>query len=114
MPLRSNLSVGVRATVRAAGTTAAATVAAALVGIWVAIGIFAGFTHRWLDVLYATTSAVTFVMVFLIQHTSGRETRAILVKLDELIRANDGARDEYIAAEHRPLHEQDHLEAAHL
>jgi low affinity Fe/Cu permease len=49
-------------------------------------------------------------MVFLIQHTTGVQTRAVLLKLDELIRATDGARNDVIAAEQRPLHEQERLE----
>lgn len=110
-PVGSHLSTGAKATVHIAGSSVTATVAAALVGVWTAVGLARGFGHHWLDVLYACSSGVTFVMVFLIQHTSGRETRAILLKLDELIRATDGARDQFIAAERRPLHEQTHLES---
>ena len=78
--------------------------------MWTAVGILAGFNQRWLDLLYAVTGGITFVMVFLIQHATGVQTRAVLFKLDELIRATDGARNDVIAAEQRPLHEQERLE----
>ncbi len=48
--------------------------------------------------------------MFLIQHTTGVQTRAVLLKLDELIRATDGVRNDVIAAEQRPLHEQERLD----
>jgi low affinity Fe/Cu permease len=81
-----------------------------LVALWTVVGIVAGFGQHWLDLLFAVTGGVTFVMVFLIQHTTGVQTRAVMLKLDELIRATDGARNDLIAAEQRPLHEQKRLE----
>jgi Low affinity iron permease len=66
---------------------------------------------RWLSVMVAATGVLTFIMVFFIEHTTGRESRAVLLKLDELLRATIGARHDLIAAEQRPLHEQEHLEA---
>jgi len=110
--LRPNslLSAAARVVVAAAGSTVAACLAVLLVVSWVIIGAIDGFDPHWVAVLHVVASAVTFVMVFLIQHTNGVETRAILLKLDELIRATDGARKELIAAEHRPLHEQERLD----
>jgi low affinity Fe/Cu permease len=77
--------------------------------IWAVIGLVVGFSQHWLDLLYALTGSFTFVMVFLIQHTTAAETRAILLKLDELVRANDGAANDVIAAEDRTLEEQNEL-----
>jgi low affinity Fe/Cu permease len=51
------------------------------------------------------------VMVFFIQHTTDRQLRAVLLKLDELIHAQPAADDHLIAAERQPLHEQERLEA---
>jgi low affinity Fe/Cu permease len=51
------------------------------------VGVVAGFPDRWNALLWSVASAVTFVMVFLIQHTTDRQSRAILLKLDELIPA---------------------------
>jgi low affinity Fe/Cu permease len=106
----SLLSAAVRVVVAAAGSTLAAGLAVLLVASWLVVGVVNGFSQHWVVVLHAVASAVTFVMVFLIQHTNDVETRAILLKLDELIRATDGARNDVIAAEHKPLHEQERLE----
>ncbi|GAB4054981.1 hypothetical protein GCM10028775_47660 [Catellatospora paridis] len=81
-----------------------------LSALWLIVGVLSGFSHQWLAVLHAVTAVFTFIMVFLIQHTAGRESRAVLLKLDELVRATSGARDELIAAEQQPLHEQERLE----
>jgi low affinity Fe/Cu permease len=107
----SRLSAAARIVVAGAGSAAVAAAALVLVVLWTVVGIVAGFGQHWLDLLFAATGGVTFVMVFLIQHTTGVQTRAVLLKLDELIRATDGARDDVIAAEQRPLHEQKQLEA---
>jgi low affinity Fe/Cu permease len=107
----SHLSAAARVVVAAAGSTLAAGLAVLLVASWFVVGLIDGFDQHWVSLLHVVASAVTFVMVFLIQHTNAVETRAILLKLDELIRATDGARNDLIAAEHRPLHEQERLEA---
>ena len=106
----THLSAATRVVVAAAGSTLAAGLSVLLVLSWLVVGLMDGFNEHWIGVLHAVASAVTFVMVFLIQHTNGVETRAVLMKLDELIRATEGARNELIAAERRPLHEQERLE----
>jgi low affinity Fe/Cu permease len=73
-------------------------VACLLVG-WVVVGVVSGFPSWWQAVLYSTTSAITVVMVFAIQHTQRREQLVIQRKLDELVRAQPGADDRMIAAE---------------
>jgi len=110
--LRPNslLSAAARVVVAAAGSTLAAVLAVVLVASWLVVGVVNGFGQHWIAVLHAVASAVTFMMVFLIQHTNGVETRAILLKLDELVRATEGASKDVIAAEHRPLHEQERLQ----
>ncbi len=110
---KSHLSAAARVVVAAAGSTLAAGLALLLVALWFVVGLIGGFDQHWVAVLHVVASSVTFVMVFLIQHTNGVETRAILLKLDELIRATDGARNDLIAAEHRPLHEQERLQSTH-
>jgi low affinity Fe/Cu permease len=83
---------------------------AVLVATWLVIGLIAGFSDRWLEALFAVSGAVTFVMVFFIQHSTGRDLRAILIKFDELISADDAAHDDVVSAEHRTLNEQEKLE----
>jgi low affinity Fe/Cu permease len=77
---------------------AGVTVACLLAG-WGIVGIITGFPSWWQVALYSTTSAVTVVMVFAIQHTQHREQLVTQRKLDELVRAQPGADDRLIAAE---------------
>jgi low affinity Fe/Cu permease len=73
--------------------------AAAVLTAWGVLGIIVGFPHWWEVALYSTTSAVTVVMLFAIQHTQRREQVVTQTKLDELLRAQPEADDRMIAAE---------------
>jgi low affinity Fe/Cu permease len=85
---------------------AGAGLAAALaVVVWFGVGALAGFPDWWETVLYASSSSVTLVMVFAIQHTQTRQQSATQRKLDELLRAEPGADDSVIAVEEAPDHE---------
>jgi low affinity Fe/Cu permease len=66
-------------------------VAAAIIGAWIVCGPIFGFSDTWQLVINTATTIVTFLMVFLIQNTQNRESAAIQLKLDELIRASHGA-----------------------
>jgi low affinity Fe/Cu permease len=87
---------------------AGVTVACLLAG-WGIVGIIAGFPSWWQVALYSTTSAVTVVMVFAIQHTQHREQLVTQRKLDELVRAQPAADDRLIAAEAATDAELDNL-----
>ena len=74
-----------------AGSPLAFGLAVGVVVAWILTGPIFGFSDTWQLVINTTTTIITFLMVFLIQNTQDRDTRAMQLKLDELIRATRGA-----------------------
>ena len=83
-----------------AGRPAAFVVALALVIVWAVTGPLFGFSEVWQLVINTGTTIVTFLMVFLVQNTQNRDSAAIQAKLDELLRAVEQAREQFIGIEH--------------
>jgi low affinity Fe/Cu permease len=67
--------------------------------VWALTGPLFGFSDTWQLVINTGTTIVTFLMVFLIQHTQNRDAMAMHLKLDEIIRATSEADNEIITAE---------------
>ena len=70
-----------------------------VVVVWAATGPIFHFSDNWAVVIGTATSIATFLMVFLIQNTQNRDSRAINLKLNELIRAMNSARNQMIDIE---------------
>ena len=91
---------------RATGRPVTFALAVAIVAGWALTGPLFGFSDTWQLVINTSTTIITFLMVFLIQNTQNRDSEAMHVKMDELIRAMSGA--------HNALLDLEELEDAEL
>lgn len=87
-------------TAAAAGQPTAFVAAVFLILLWVVTGPIFAWSDTWQLVVNTATTIVTFLMVFIIQNSQNRDAAALQAKLDELIRATQEARNEFIGIEH--------------
>ncbi len=90
---------------RAAGHPRSFVIALLTIIAWAVVGPVFHFSDTWQLVINTSTTIVTFLMVFLIQNTQNRDSEAMHLKLDELIRCNEGAHNALLDVEE--LNEKD-------
>src|SRR5690242_21950649 len=74
--------------------------AVAIIVVWAISGPMFHYSDTWQLIINTGTTIVTFLMVFLIQNSQNRDAAAMQAKLDELLRAVDKAREQFIGIEH--------------
>lgn len=100
-------------TARMAGRPGAFVVAVGVILGWGLTGPIFGWSDTWQLVINTSTTIVTFVMVFLIQSTQNRDSEAIQIKLDELIRAMEGAHNALLDLEELEERDLDRIRASY-
>jgi low affinity Fe/Cu permease len=88
-----------RNTARWSGRPATFGLAVGIIVVWAVTGPLFRFSDTWQLVINTGTTIITFLMVFLIQNTQNRDSEAVQIKLDELVRAVQGARNAIIDLE---------------
>lgn len=98
-------------TARTVGHSSAFALAILIILAWLITGPLFGFSDTWQLVINTGTTIITFLMVFLIQNTQNRDTEALHLKLDELIRANKDAHNAMLNLEELTERELDGVKA---
>lgn len=100
-----------RTAARFAGRSGTFAIACAVVGLWLITGPLFSYSDTWQLAINTATTIITFLMVFLIQHTQNRDAEAVQIKLDELIRATQGAHNALLDLEERTENQLDAFKA---
>ncbi len=97
--MRDAFGVFARKTSNVLGSAWAFVLALSIIVVWAMTGPAFHFSDTWQLIINTGTTIVTFLMVFLIQNTQNRDAKAVHLKLDELIRALQGARNRLVDLE---------------
>ena len=95
------------------GSATAFGIALGMVLVWALAGPVFQFSDSWELVINTVTSIITFLMVFLIQNTQNRDTAAIQLKLNEIIRSTHGAHNVMIGLDHLSTEDLEKLRAVY-
>jgi low affinity Fe/Cu permease len=110
---RSWFSRFAKSTARITGKPVTFMMAVSIIVVWAVMGPMFGFSDTWQLVINTGTTIITFLMVFLIQNTQNRDSEALQVKLDELIRATHGAQNALLDLEELEEEELDRIKAGY-
>jgi low affinity Fe/Cu permease len=100
-------------TAKASGRPLTFTIAVLVIVVWAITGPVFGFSDTWQLIINTGTTIITFLMVFLIQNTQNRDSDAIQVKLDELIRLSKGGHNVLLDLEELEDEELDRIRASY-
>lgn len=103
-----------RAIARGAGQPATFFTAVGIIILWAVAGPAFGYSDTWQLIINTGTTIVTFLMVFLIQNTQNRDSEAMQIKLDELIRAIDHAENALLNLEELEEKELDRIRGGYI
>jgi low affinity Fe/Cu permease len=98
-----------RASARWTGRPTAFVLAVLFIVVWLVTGPIFHFSDTWQLVINTATTIVTFLMVFLIQNTQNRDSEAVQLKLDELLRSTQGAHNALLEIEELSENELDEI-----
>jgi len=98
----------------AAGSSWTFLLAVLLVAVWAISGPIFHFSETWQLVINTGTTIITFLMVFLIQNTQNRDSAALHLKLDELLRSTENAKNSLIDSEHLSDQDLENLRAVFI
>ena len=110
---RSRFTRLAKSTARVTGRPAAFILAVGVILVWLVTGPLFRFSDTWQLVINTGTTIITFLMVFLIQATQNRDSEAVQVKLDELLRATTGAHNALLDLEELEERELDQIRAGY-
>jgi low affinity Fe/Cu permease len=108
-PVEERFAAIARSVNAASGSPVATVLALAVIAVWATAGPAFHFSDTWQLVMNTASSLVTFVMVFILNNAQARDTRAINLKLDELVRSVERADNAVIALEEKPVSEVAHV-----
>jgi low affinity Fe/Cu permease len=103
-----------RKTARTAGQPVVFALAGGVIVLWLLAGPIFGFSDTWQLIINTGTTIVTFLMVFLIQNTQNRDSEAMHIKMDELIRSIEGAHNALLNLEDLGEKELDKIRADYI